>query len=67
MLIACVMATLAVVGWPDRGGQEGTRVVLLDIEPAAAFVRVASGQSALVMTSTASRGIAASVGAYLDL
>ena len=42
-------------------------MVLLDVEPAAAFVRMESGETALVRATAASRGIAASVGAHLDL
>jgi hypothetical protein len=61
------MAALIVVGWPGAGRREGVQVVLLDTEPAAALVRTPSGESALVMTSAASRGIVASVGAHLDL
>jgi hypothetical protein len=59
------MAVPLVVGWPGAGRIEGVQVVLLDTEPAAAFVRTPGGQTALVRTSTAARGIAAGVGAYL--
>lgn len=67
LLGGAAMVMLAVVGWPGTGGPAGVQVVLLDTEPAAAFVRTPSGGSALLTTSTASRGIAASVSAHLDL
>ena len=61
------MAMLAVVGWPAVSRSEGVQVVLLDAEPAAAFVRTQTGMTALVMSSSASRGIGPSVGTQLDL
>jgi competence protein ComEC len=64
---AGLMAALIFVGWPGDGRRDGVQVALLDTEPAAAFVRTQSGGSALLITSTASRGVAASVGAQLDL
>jgi len=66
-LIAGATAVAAVVGWPGAGRAAGIQVVLLDAEPAAAFVRTANGATALARTSATSRGIAASVGAQLEL
>jgi hypothetical protein len=67
LLGAGLMTILAVVGWPGDRGSGGVQVVLLDTEPAAAFVRTQAGMTALVMSSSASRGVGASVGALLDL
>jgi competence protein ComEC len=64
---AALMAGLVLLGWPRIGHPDGVQISLLDTEPAAAFVRTPSGSSALLMTSTGGRGMAASVGAHLDV
>ncbi|HZO25918.1 MAG TPA: ComEC/Rec2 family competence protein [Chloroflexota bacterium] len=64
---AALMATVVLLGWTDGRRHDGVQVVLLDTESAAAFVRTPGGNSALLMTSTTSRGIAASVGAQLEM
>lgn len=67
LLGAVVLGTLGVVGWPWWSQQAGVQVVLLDTEPASAFVRTPDGRTAVLLTSAAPRGLAASVGAQLDL
>jgi competence protein ComEC len=67
LLGAGVLGTLALVGWPWWGRTLGVQIVLLDTEPASAFVRTPEGRTAVLLTSAAPRGIAASVGAHLDL
>jgi hypothetical protein len=62
-----VMVVGLVPGWAGIGRIRGLQVVLLDIEPAAAFLRTPDGHTALVTTGGDGQGLVASVGSQLDL
>jgi ComEC/Rec2-related protein len=55
------------VGWAGSGRSTTVEVALLDIEPAAAFVRTPSGRTVLVTAGAPGPGLVASVGGQLDL
>lgn len=67
--LACplVFAGWLLVGLLGVGRSAAVEIALLDVEPAAAFVRTPSGRSALVITGSPRGGLAASVGGLLDL
>src|SRR5262249_2928765 len=67
--LACplVLVGWLAIDWVGAGRSAATQVVLLDIEPAAAFIRTPSGRSALLTVGGSGQGLAASVGAQLDL
>jgi competence protein ComEC len=77
LLRACALASpLVLVGWLALGllgvglwnvRPAAVEVALLDVEPAAAFVRTPSGRSVLVTAASPGRGMLASVGGLLDL
>jgi hypothetical protein len=64
---ACAMVAGLGVGWAGFGRPAGIEIALLDVEPAAAFVRTPSGRTALLTTGASRQGLVASVGDQLDL
>jgi hypothetical protein len=77
VLRACALASpLVLAGWmalgllgvgPWNGRPAAVEVALLDVDPAAAFVRTPSGRSVLLTAASPGRGMLASVGGLLDL
>ena len=64
---AALLPVLLLVRWPTGVPDDAVRVVLLDTEPAAVLVRLPAGGTALLTTAVHPRGLAASLGAHLDL
>lgn len=58
---------LAVVGWPGDARPAGTTVALLDVEPAAAFVRTPDGRTLVLTTAAPGQGIGPGIGGQLEL
>jgi competence protein ComEC len=67
--LACPLGFVVwlLVGWAGGGRSTAVEVALLDIEPAAAFIRTPSGRSVLVTAGAPGPGLTASVGGLLDL
>jgi competence protein ComEC len=67
LALPLVLVGWLVVGWLGVGRSPAVEVALLDVDPAAAFVRTPGGRSVLVSAASPGRGIVPSVGGLLDL
>jgi competence protein ComEC len=64
---ALLLPILALVPGPTSARDGEARIVLLETDPAAAFLRLPAGGSVLLVTASGARGLNASVGGQLDL
>jgi competence protein ComEC len=67
LALPLVLVGWLLVGWLGVGRSSAVEVALLDVDPAAVFVRTPSGRSVLVSAASPGRGIVPSVGSLLDL